>query len=105
MRVTLHCCGTPRRFGLCWRVQKSLDEEGIPYEVAAGPWRPKKRTIVLEGTGQSLYTAIRFEDGSWYREELTYSGARELGRAGREARPPRQRQPPHRARAVASGDN
>jgi hypothetical protein len=71
MRVTLHRCGTPRRFGPCWRVQKSLVEEGIPYEVAAEPWRPKKRTIVLEGTGQSLYTAIRFEDGSWYREELT----------------------------------
>jgi hypothetical protein len=69
----------------CWRVQKSLDEEGIPYEVAAGPWRPKKRTIVLEGTGQSLYTAIRFEDGSWYREELTYlrrSRARASGPRG-----------------------
>jgi hypothetical protein len=55
MRVTLHRCGTPRRFGPCRRVQKSLVEEGIPYEVAAEPWRPKKRTIVLEGTGQSLY--------------------------------------------------
>jgi hypothetical protein len=24
---------------------------------------------VLEGTGQALYPAIEFEDGSWYREE------------------------------------
>jgi hypothetical protein len=35
----------------------------------AGRWRPKTRTVVLEGTGQSLYPAIRFEDGSWYRLE------------------------------------
>jgi hypothetical protein len=24
---------------------------------------------VIEGTGQPLYPAIRFGDGSWYREE------------------------------------
>jgi hypothetical protein len=24
---------------------------------------------VLEGTGQALYPAIEFENGSWYREE------------------------------------
>jgi hypothetical protein len=24
---------------------------------------------VIEGTGQSKYPAIQFEDGSWYREE------------------------------------
>jgi hypothetical protein len=24
---------------------------------------------MIEGTGQPLYPAIRFEDGSWYREE------------------------------------
>jgi hypothetical protein len=42
---------------------------GIAYEVVAGPWRPKNRTAVIDGTGQALYPAIRFEDGSWYREE------------------------------------
>jgi hypothetical protein len=35
----------------------------------AGPWRPKNRTAVLEGTGQPVYPAIRFADGNWYREE------------------------------------
>ena len=69
MRVTLHRCGTPWKFGPCWRVQKALDEQGIPYKVVAGPGRPKNRTAVLEGTGQPLYPDIRFEDGSWYREE------------------------------------
>jgi hypothetical protein len=50
-------------------VQKALDDQGIAYEIVQGPWRPKKRTAVIEGTGQPLYPAIRFEDGSWYREE------------------------------------
>jgi hypothetical protein len=50
-------------------VQKALDDKGIAYEVVAGPWRPKNRTAVIEGTGQALYPAIEFEDGSWYREE------------------------------------
>jgi hypothetical protein len=72
----------------CWRVQKALDEEGIRYEVVAGPWRPKNRTVVIEGTGQPLYPAIRFDDGSWYREESkdmvrTISEGRLLEFAGR----------------------
>ena len=54
----------------CWKVQKALDDQGIAYEVAPGPWPSRKtRTAVLEGTGQALYPAIEFEDGSWYREE------------------------------------
>jgi coproporphyrinogen III oxidase len=73
MAVKLHRCpniwvkvkGHP-----CWKVQKALDEQGIEYEVVTGPWLGRKnRTAVLEGTGQALYPAIEFEDGSWYREE------------------------------------
>jgi hypothetical protein len=67
--VKLHRCATPWRFGPCWRVQKALDEQGIPYEVVTGPWRPKNRAAVIEGTGQPLYPAIQLEDGRWYREE------------------------------------
>ena len=53
----------------CWNVQKALDERGIDYEVVPGPWPSrKKRTAVIAGTGQPLYPAIEFEDGSWYRE-------------------------------------
>jgi hypothetical protein len=67
--VKLHRCKTPWKFGPCWRVQKALDEQGIAYEVVAGPWRPKNRATVIEGTGQPFYPAIQFEDGHWYREE------------------------------------
>ncbi len=69
MRVELHRCSTRWKFGPCWRVQKALDDQGIAYKVVPGPWQPKKRTVVIEGTGQPLYPAIRFADGSWYREE------------------------------------
>ena len=81
VRVTLHRCGTPWKFGPCWRVQKALDDRRIPYEVVAGPWRPENRTVVFEGTGQTLYPAIRFADGSWYREE-----SREMARTISEGR-------------------
>jgi Glutathione S-transferase, N-terminal domain len=54
----------------CWKVQKALDEMGIEYEVVPGPWPSrKKRSELIEGTGQSAYPAIEFEDGTWYREE------------------------------------
>jgi hypothetical protein len=69
MPVQLHRCGTPWKFGPCWRVEKALRDQGIAYEVVRGPWRPTNRIAVSEGTGQLLYPAIRLEDGSWYREE------------------------------------
>lgn len=72
MAVRLHRCpnvwiklkGHP-----CWKVQKALDDMGVEYVVVPGSWPGrKKRTAVIEGTGQALYPAIEFEDGSWYRE-------------------------------------
>jgi hypothetical protein len=73
MAVKLYRCGNLwLKLGAhpCWRVQKALDEQGIAYEVVKGPWpRRKTRTALIEGTGQSAYPAIQFEDGSWYREE------------------------------------
>ena len=73
MAVKLHRCKNLfAKFGghPCWKVQKALDEQGIEYEVVPSPWPSrKKRTAVIEGTGQPLYPAIQFEDGSWYREE------------------------------------
>jgi len=73
MAVKLHRCGNiwvKAQGHPCWRVQKALDEQGIEYEVVPGPWPSrKKRTAVMEGTGQPKYPAIQFEDGSWYREE------------------------------------
>jgi hypothetical protein len=72
MAVKLHRCsgqwvkikGHP-----CWRVEKALMDMGIEYERVPGPRAKSERTAVTEGTGQSKYPAIQFEDGSWYREE------------------------------------
>jgi hypothetical protein len=36
---------------------------------------------VIEGTGQPLFPAIQFEDGSWYREE-----SQDMARVIREGR-------------------
>jgi hypothetical protein len=73
MAVKLHRCPTMwAKFGShpCWKVQSALDDAGIEYEIVPGPWPSrKKRTAVREGTGQSAYPAIEFEDGSWYREQ------------------------------------
>ena len=73
MAVKLHRCGNlwlKINAHPCWRVQKALDDQGIAYEVVAGPWPGRKgRTAVVEGTGQTSYPAIEFEDGTWYREQ------------------------------------
>lgn len=53
----------------CWRVQKALDEAGVPYEVVTGPQRRAKRDELDRLSGQRKYPVIEFEDGSTYREE------------------------------------
>ena len=71
--VKLYRCGhvwlkTPTH--PCWRVQRALDAQGIAYEIVPGPWPSrKKRTVMIENTGQPLYPAICFDNGTWYREE------------------------------------
>jgi hypothetical protein len=85
MAVKLHRC--PSQWAKlkshpCWKVQKALDEQGIAYEVVPGPWPSrKKRVTMIEATGQALYPAIEFEDGSWYREQSA-----DMERAIREGR-------------------
>jgi hypothetical protein len=73
MAVKLHRCPNvwvKLKNHPCWAVQKALDDQGIEYEVVKGPWPGrKKRDAVFEGTGQRLYPAIEFDDGTWYREE------------------------------------
>jgi Glutathione S-transferase, N-terminal domain len=71
MAVKLHRCsnhwvklsGHP-----CWRVEKALTEMGVDFELAPGPVRRSRRTELQEHTGQRLYPAIEFENGTWYRE-------------------------------------
>ena len=72
MAVILHRCknvwaklpGHP-----CWNVQKALDAQGIEYTMEHGPLRRKARAAMIEHTGQPLYPAIEFENGTWYREQ------------------------------------
>ena len=55
---------------------------GVEYEIVPESWPSRrKRTAVIEGTGQSALPAIELEDGTWYREQ---SGEMEKAiRAGR----------------------
>jgi glutathione S-transferase len=53
----------------CWRVQKALDEQGIDYEVVAGPVRRSKRDELERLSGQRKYPVLEFEDGRVYRED------------------------------------
>jgi glutaredoxin len=60
----------------CWKVQKALDEQGIDYEVVAGPVRRGKRDDLERLSGQRKYPVIEFEDGSVYRDESKDMAAR-----------------------------
>jgi hypothetical protein len=72
MAVTLHRCRNEWvKLGAhpCWKVEKALKDMGIDYKLALGPVRRSKRDDMEAHTGQRLYPAIEFEDGTWYREE------------------------------------
>jgi glutathione S-transferase len=60
----------------CWKVQKALDEQGVDYEVVAGPLRPGRREVLETLSGQRKYPVIEFEDGVVYREESAAMAAR-----------------------------
>ncbi len=73
MAVKLHRCGllwAKVDNHPCWKVQKALDEAGVEYEIVKEPWpRFRRRTAVVEGTGQNGLPAIELADGTWYREQ------------------------------------
>jgi glutaredoxin len=79
MAIRLHRCpnvwaklgGHP-----CWKVQKALDEQGIPYEVVRGPLRRGRRDDLERLSGQRAYPVIEFEDGRIYREQSKDMAAR-----------------------------
>jgi hypothetical protein len=90
MAIKLHRCpnlwvkvgGHP-----CWKIEKALKAAGIEYEVVPGPLRRGKRDDMEKHTGQRLYPAIEFENGTWYREEskdmaATIASGRLMERAG-----------------------
>jgi glutathione S-transferase len=53
----------------CWKVQRALDEAGIPYELVEHPVRRGARTDFFELSGQKILPAIEVEDGTVVREE------------------------------------
>lgn len=70
MAVKLHRCKLEwLKAGACWRVEKALQEMRIEYELVPGPSRPISREEIIDHTGQKLYPAIEFENGTWYRDE------------------------------------
>jgi glutathione S-transferase len=79
MAVKLHRCPTmwlkidPHP---CWRVQKSLDEAGIEYEVIKHPLRRGRREEIQQMTGQRQLPVIELEDGRLIREQSKDMAAR-----------------------------
>ncbi len=72
MAVKLHRCSihwVKLKVHPCWIVEKALDEQGIEYEIVAGPLRPSKREQLEQLSGQRKYPVIEFDDGRVYREE------------------------------------
>jgi glutaredoxin len=71
MSVKLHRCSVTWIKGPhpCWKVQKALDEAGVPYEtVLHKPFR-RQRDALQEQMGQRVLPVIEHEDGRMEREE------------------------------------
>jgi glutaredoxin len=82
MAIRLHRCPNMwAKLGAhpCWKVQKALDEQGIPYEVVRGPLRRGRRDELERLSGQRAYPVIEFEDGRVYREQSKDMAARIAG--------------------------
>jgi len=79
MAIKLHRCSNEWvKIGAhpCWKVQKALDEQEIPYELVKGPLRKSRRDDLERLSGQRSYPVIEFEDGRAYREESKDMAAR-----------------------------
>jgi hypothetical protein len=79
MAIKLHrCAGQWAKIQAhpCWKVEKALRDAGVEYERVPGPKKKDEREAIIAGTGQNLYPAIQFEDGTWYREQSKDMAAR-----------------------------
>ena len=65
----------------CWKVERALKEEGIPYEIVKHGWtkREAARTEVIDLSGQKLLPVIEMPDGEVYRAESDDMAARVRG--------------------------
>jgi glutathione S-transferase len=60
----------------CWRVQRTLDQQRIPYEIVKHGYGKGRREDLQERSGQRLLPVIEFEDGRTYRAESRDMAAR-----------------------------
>jgi glutaredoxin len=79
MAIQLHRC--PNHWAKlqghpCWKVEKALIDEGIPFEMVKGPLRRSKRDALEALSGQRQYPVIVLEDGTVYREQSKDMAAR-----------------------------
>ena len=78
MPVKLHRCSVMWIKGPhpCWKVQKALDETGVPYEVVEHPPLRGRRDRLEALSGQRKLPVLEFEDGRVVREESSELAAR-----------------------------
>jgi glutathione S-transferase len=77
--VKLHRCSwtfAHTDLDACWRVERALRDQGIPYEVVKHGYGKGGRGAVEALSGQRSLPVIEFEDGSAYRAESTEMAAR-----------------------------
>jgi glutathione S-transferase len=62
----------------CWKVEKALKEEGIPYEVVKHGYLKtgKSRAEVIELSGQKLLPVLELPSGEVFRAESDDMAAR-----------------------------
>jgi glutathione S-transferase len=76
--IKLHRCSWTflhTDFDPCWKVQRALDEQGIPYEVVKHGYGKGKRPEVQALSGQRLLPVIEHADGTTYRAESDHMAA------------------------------
>ena len=83
-KVKLHRCSWTflhTDIDACWKVQRRLDEAGIPYEVVKHGYGKGSRPAVEQLSGQKKLPVIEFADGTAYRAESSDMAERiEAGR-------------------------
>lgn len=72
--VKLHRCSWTflhTEMDACWKVEKALKEEGIPYEVVKHGYgkSEKSRAAIIEKSGQKLLPVLELPGGEVYRAE------------------------------------
>jgi|SRR3954451_3438368 glutathione S-transferase len=60
----------------CWKVERALKEEGIPYEVVKHGYGKGGRGEVMEMSGQKKLPVLELADGEVYRAESDDMAAR-----------------------------